>query len=409
MNNDSDGMTRRSLLKTGAGGAIGGLLADQESTAAPLPPAQRDVYGELGVRKIINAAGTFTALGGSLMPPEVIAAWTAASTSFVDLLDLQDRVGKSIARTLGVEAALVTTGAAGGMLLATAAALTYRDPSRIARLPLAPDEGLEVIRQTSHRACYDQQVRAGGVRLVDVETRDELERAIGPRSAMLLSYNINEADGKIPREQWLEIARRHGIPTLLDAAADTPPLDALWQYNQMGYDMVVFSGGKALRGPQDTGLLLGRQDLIDAAKKNTSPHCGTIGRGMKVSKENMVAMWAAVERFKNLDHAAELREWERRLGVIETALQGLPLRTERVVPPVANRVPHLLFRWDEQRLRITAAQLKQALADGNPSIATGRVHGTGTDGFLISVFMLQAGEEQVVAKRLREVLQAALA
>jgi L-seryl-tRNA(Ser) seleniumtransferase len=393
------------LLKTGAGGAIGGLLAAEESTAAP---AQRDVYGELGVRKIINAAGTFTALGGSLMPPEVIAAWTAASTSFVDLLELQDCVGKSIARTLGVEAALVTTGAAGGMLLATAAAVTYRDASRIARLPLREEVGAEVIRQTAHRSCYDHQVTTCGVKLIEVQTREELQRAISPRTAMLLSYNIYEADGKIPREQWLEIARRHGIPTLLDAAADTPPLDALWQYNQMGYDLVVFSGGKALRGPQDTGLLLGRQDLIDAAKKNTSPHCGTIGRGMKVSKENMVAMWAAVERFKNLDHASEVREWERRLSVIETALQGLPLKTERIIPPVANRVPHLLFRWDEQRLRISAAQLKQALVDGHPSIATGRVHGTGTDGFLISVFMLQAGEDQIIAARLREVLQAAI-
>lgn len=238
-------MSRRTLMKTGAGGALGSLVAGEALPAATLAESQRDVYAELGVKKIINAAGTFTALGGSLMPPEVLAAWTAASQNFVDLAELQDRVGEKIARMLGVEAALVTTGAAGGMVLATAAAVTYRDPSRIARLPLPPEEGLEVIRQTSHRACYDRQVAACGVKLVDVETREQLEQAITPKTVMLLSYNINEPDGKIPREQWLQVARNRGVPTLLDAAADTPPTDTLWKFNKLGYDMVVFSGGKA--------------------------------------------------------------------------------------------------------------------------------------------------------------------
>jgi L-seryl-tRNA(Ser) seleniumtransferase len=292
------------------------------------------------------------------------------------------------------------------MTLATAAALTYRDPSRIARLPLPPDEGLEVIRQTTHRACYDNQVKTCGVRLVDVETREELERAIGDKTVLMLSYNIHEPDGRIPRAEWLEVARRRQVPTLLDAAADTPPVEALWKLQQSGYDLVAFSGGKALRGPQDAGLLLGRKDLIEAAKQNTSPRCGTIGRGLKVSKEDMVAMWAAVERFVRLDHAAEVREWERRIATIEAALQGLGVATERIVPPIANRVPHLLIRWDEQRLRITPEQLKKELASGDPSIATARVHGTGAEGCLISVFMLQPGEEQIVAARLRQILQA---
>jgi L-seryl-tRNA(Ser) seleniumtransferase len=362
----------------------------------------------LGVKKIINAAGTFTALGGSLMPQEVVAAWTAASRSFVDLLKLQDRVGEKIAALLGVEAALVTTGAAGGMLLATAAALTVRDATRIPRLPLPPDEGAEVIRQASHRTCYDQQVQACGVKLVDVETREHLERAIHGRVVMMLSYNLHEPDGKIPQAEWLEMARRHGIPTLLDAAADTPPRDALWKYSQMGYDLVAFSGGKAIRGPQDAGLLLGRKDLISAAKCNTAPHCGTIGRGMKVSKEDMVAMWAAVERYLRIDPDAELREWEQRLATIEGALQGLPLTARRIVPPIANHVPHLLLLWDENRLPITAAQLKQELVHGEPSIATARVHGTGSEGFLVSVFMLEPGEDQIVGSRLKQVFQAAL-
>lgn len=405
MNSDSDGnLTRRTLLKTGAGGAIGGLLAAEDLTAAPMNETHRDVYGELGVRKIINAAGTFTALGGSLIPPEVVAAWYAASKNFVDLATLQDRVGEKIAALLGVEAALVTTGAAGGMLVATAAALTYRDASRIPRLPLSPAEGVEVIRQKAHRSCYDQQVTTCGVKLVEVETSEDLRKAISPRTAMLLSYNVYEPEGRIRHAEWLQAARQHAIPALLDAAADTPPRENLSRYNQMGYDMVVFSGGKGLRGPQDTGLLLGRKELIEAAKKNTSPHCGSIGRGLKVTKENMVALWAAVERFVKLDPAAETRELERKIAVIEAALQGMPVTAERIVPAVANQFPHLLLRWDETKLRITAAQLKQQLADGDPSIVTGRVHGTGTEGFLISVFTLASGEEQAVAARLREIL-----
>ncbi len=265
--------------------------------------------------------------------------------------------------------------------------------------------GREVIRQKAHRDCYDHQITACGVRLVDVETREELERAIGPRTAMLMAYNYLEPLGKIDRAEWIEIARRHKVPTLLDAAADTPPLDALWKHNRAGFDMVVFSGGKGLRGPQNAGLLLGRKDLIEAAKLNTAPRCGTIGRGMKVSKEDMVAMWAAVERHVGLDHAAQEREWERRLGVIEEALRDLPtVKTKRITPPIANHVPHLLVLWDERRLGVTPAEMKQRLSAGDPPIATARVHGTPDEGFLISVFMLQEGEDRVVAERVRAIL-----
>jgi L-seryl-tRNA(Ser) seleniumtransferase len=376
-----------------------------EGTAA-LP----DVYGMLGVQPIINAAGTITALGGSLMPPEVVAAWNAAALHFVPLSELQDRVGERIAKLLGVDAALVTTGAAGGMLLATAAAVTWRDKSRIAQLPLSPAMGIEVLRQKTHRACYDHQVTACGVRLVDVETLDELELAVNPRTAMMLAYNIEEKSGRIGHGEWIAAARHYQIPTLLDAAADTPPRERLWEYNKLGFDLVAFSGGKALRGPQNAGLLLGRKDLIEAAKLNTSPNCGTIGRGMKVSKEDMVAMWAAVERFMRLDLEAEDREWHRRIEIIAAAVRGIPtLRAETIVPPIANHVPHLLLHWDETRVKITPDQVKAKLAAGTPSIATARVHGTGETGFLISVFMLQPAEEQIVAHRVREILERALA
>ena len=408
MRSNKDDITRRTVLKTGAGGALTTMLARDNLMATEITTPQLDVYKALGIRQIINAAGTFTTLGGSLMPPEVVAAWTAAAQSFVSLTELQDRVGEKIAERLGVEAALVTTGAAGGILVGTAAAVTHRDPSLVGRLPLPAEMDLIVIRQMSHRDCYDNQVKTCGVRLVDVETRQDLERAINERTVMMFSYNFHEGESKIPQREWVEVARRNNIPTLLDAAADTPPLDALWKYNRMGHDMVVFSGGKAIRGPQDAGLLLGRKDLIDVAKQNTAPQCGNIGRGMKVSKEDMVAMWAAVERFVNLDHEAEQREWENRMAAIENAVATIPtIETKRIVPPIANHVPHLLLLWDEKRVRVTPQQLKKQLADGEPSIVTGRVHGTGDEGFLISVYMLKPHEDVVVATRLQQILQQA--
>ncbi|MCH7725057.1 MAG: aminotransferase class V-fold PLP-dependent enzyme [Planctomycetes bacterium] len=365
MSSNDDNVTRRTLLKASAGSALVAMLAKDSSMAAGNDTEQPDVYKALGIRPIINAAGTITTLGGSLMPPEVVDAWTAAAHSFVNLLELQDRVGERIAKLLGVEAALVTTGAAGGILIGTAAAVTHRDHSLVGRLPLPPEKGLEVIRQKSHRECYDHQVTTCGVRLIDVETREDLQRAISKRTAMMFSYNVHEDESKIRQSEWVEVARRHKIPTLLDAAADAPPLDALWKYNKIGYDMVVFSGGKAIRGPQDAGLLLGRKDLIEAAKLNTAPRCGNIGRGLKVSKEDMVAMWAAVERFVRLDHEAEQREWDRRIATIETAVTQIPtVKTKRIVPPIANHVPHLLILWDEQRVKITPAQTKKQLADG---------------------------------------------
>ncbi len=402
-------LTRRELLISGAGGvAAAGVVGADSDTADASESTELDVYGMLGIKRIINAAGTITTLGGSLMPPDVVAAWTAASKSFINLIELQDRIGDRIAELLDVEAALVTTGAAGGILVGTAAAVTWKDHSLIAKLPLPPDMGVEVIRQKSHHECYDHQAMACGVKLVDVETLDDLERAISGRTTMMLSYNVQEAESTIPRADWIKAAHRHSVPTLIDSAADTPPLSALTDFTRAGYDMVVFSGGKGIRGPQDAGLLLGRKDLITAAKLNTAPRCNNIGRSMKVSKEDMVAMWAAVERFVKLDHAAEEREWNRRIDAIEKTLVDIPTaRVERITPPLANRVPHALIHWDESRLGITPDKMKSDLAAGNPSIATARVHGTGNEGFLVSVFMLQPGEEQIVANRIRDILKAA--
>jgi D-glucosaminate-6-phosphate ammonia-lyase len=397
-------VTRRGLLQAGAGMALGSALGDA-AEAAPVA-AGHSVYEAIGVAHVINATGTVTNLGGSVMPPEVVAAWVDASRHFVNLLDLQDKVGQKIARLIGVEAALVTTGAAGALLLGAAGVVTRGDRDGIRRLPDTTGMKNEVILQRSHHSCYDNQLTDVGVRLIEVETAADVRRAINDRTALMFFMNVADGSGRIRRGQWVELAQEHRVPTLLDAAADVPPLDRLAGYNRMGFDLVAFSGGKAMRGPNDTGLLLGRRELIAAAKLNANPHCGTIGRMMKVSKEDMIALLAAVERFVRLDHAAEQREFERRIGVIEDGLRDIPsVEFERIVPEIANRIPHLQIAWDEKRLRVTRARLTRELMEGDPPIQIGRVSGTGERGVLISVLTLQAGEERIVAERLRAILR----
>jgi L-seryl-tRNA(Ser) seleniumtransferase len=398
-------MSRRKMLATGASAALGGAL--DSSTAAGTADEVRkpSVYEAIGVNHVINATGTVTILGGSIMPAEVVAAWVDASKHFVNLVQLQDKVGERIAKLIDVEAAMVTTGAAGAILLGAAAVVTGKDAERIKRLPEIGGKRHEVIIQKAHHTCYENQLTDVGLKVVEVETRTDLKRAIGERTALMFFLNFAEPDGAIKRDEWLQTARANKVPTLIDAAADVPPVENLSVFNKMGFDLVAISGGKALAGPNDAGLLLGTKDLIEAAKLNANPHCGTIGRMMKVSKEDMIALLAAVERYVRSDHKAQWREWERRIGVIEDTIKKVPtLECERIVPPVANRVPHLLLSWDEKRLRITRAQLTKELASGEPSIQIGRVSGTGDRGILISVLTLQDGEERIVAARLRQLL-----
>jgi L-seryl-tRNA(Ser) seleniumtransferase len=397
--------TRRHLLQAGAGLAAAGVLGSGESVAAE---STKNVYDALGVTRVINASGTFTALGGSVMPPEVVAAWVEASKSFVDLVELQDKASARIAKLLGVEAALITTGAAGALFLGTAAAITRGDPKLVARLPDTTGLRNEVIIQKAHRSCYDHQLTGVGAKLIEVETAADVATAVNDRTALMFFMNFMEAEAKIKRAEWIELARRHKLPTLNDAAADVPPVARPADYAKMGFDLIAVSGGKAMRGPNDTGLLLGRKDLIEAAKRNANPHCGTIGRMMKVGKEDMVALWTAVERFVGLDADAERKEFERKIGVIEKALARIPtIQFERITPPISNHVPHLQITWDETRIKITRDTITRELANGTPPIRIGRVTHTGDKGILISVLTFQANEEEIVAHRLGEILKKA--
>ncbi len=266
----------------------------------------------------------------------------------------------------------------------------------------------EVLIQKTHHSCYDNQLTGVGAKLIEVETAADVAKAVSERTALMFFMNISADAGKIDREGWIKLARAHEVPTLLDAAADVPPVSRVAEYAKMGFDLIALSGGKALRGPNDTGLLLGRADLIAAARRNANPNCGTSGRALKVGKEDMVALLAAVERFVRLDDRGEQKEFERRIGVIEKAVKAVPtVECERLTPAIANHVPHLQIAWDEKVVKITRENVTRELSDGTPSIRIGRISGTGDKGILVSVLTLQEGEEQIVAARLAEILKKA--
>jgi len=389
-----------SLLSGLAAAPVGHLLAFTgmgKETAKPM-----NLYDRLGVRTRINAKGTYTYLTGSLQPPEVAHALEEATHHYVYLVDLQQKAGEKIAEMLGVEAALVTSGAAGAIMLGTAASLTGKDPEKIKRLPDITGMRSEVIIQKTHRNAFDHAIRNCGVRLVEVETPEELEAALSDKTAMMYFLNAAQRVGKIGLEQWVEAGKRHGVPTFNDAAADVPPVTHLSEYNKMGFDLVAFSGGKGLRGPQCAGLLLGGKELIEAAMLNNNPHEDTIGRPCKVGKEEILAMFVAVERYVKVDHDAEWKDWERRIGAMEKILSTVPgIHTGHFVPDVANHVPHLYLQWDETAMGLTKAQCGQQLRDGEPSVEV--LEDDYPYGLSVTPFMMKPGEELIVARRMKAV------
>jgi L-seryl-tRNA(Ser) seleniumtransferase len=360
------------------------------------------IYEKLGIRPVVNGMGTYTALGGSLMPPEVLAAMAEAARHFVDIPELQAKVGARIASLVGVPAAMVTAGAASAITVATAACMARGRPDALHRLP--DTEGLPgvVIVQKAHRSGYEPQILLTGAELVWVETRDELDRAIGDRTAMLFFLNRHEPDGRIGRGEWIRVGRERGVPTVNDAAADSPPARRLSQYVDEGFDLVAFSGGKGLRGPQSTGLLLGRSDLVAIARQAISPHEG-IGRGMKVGKEELAGVLAAVERFVGLDHDAERRRWEEQADAIVARLGGIAgMNARRDVPPIANHAPHVVLEWSAWHAQPTAAEVARRLRAGDPPIA---VLVEGERALRVAVWTLQGDEHRIVAERLAQVFR----
>ncbi len=396
---------RRDLLKglitLPLAGAVAGRGAFAASSASEFP---RDYFKELGVRTYINAAGTYTALTASLMPPEVIKAINYAALQYVRLEELQEKAGARIAELLKCESAMVTAGAASAITLGTAAVVTGGDPKKAAMIPNdLTGMKSEVIIQKSHRVGYDHAIRNCGVKLVEVESRKELESAINEKTAMMWFYNNQNPIGKVRDEEFVAIGKKHGIPTFNDCAADCPPVENLWKYTQMGFDLVCFSGGKGIRGPQSAGLLLGRKDLIKVALRNAPPNGDTVGRGMKVNKEEILVMLVAVELFLKRDHAAQWKEWEDQIRMIHDAAVSVPgVKGETHVPEIANHVPALKISWNNQ-VKTTPEEVRDALRNGHPSIETMG----GKETIDITTWMMIPGEERIVAKRIKELLEQA--
>ncbi len=393
------------------------FLQSAPATTRPSSADGDDYYDKLRVTKIINAAGTYTALTASTMPPSVQAAVARAAKHPVRLAELQKNAGEYLAEKLKCEAALVSAGAASALTLGTAACVMLANKCGIRDIPNeVPHMKNEVIIQKGHRYGYDQAVLCCGVRFVEVATLPEYEAAFNDKTVMAHFYNASEK-GDISREDWIRVAQKHRVPTFNDAAADVPPISNLWNYTQMGFDLVTFSGGKGIRGPQNAGLLLGQKDLIAAAAKNNNPYDG-VGRGMKVAKEQIVGMVAAVDWFLSQSDASLEAEFRRRADRISAQLKSIPtLQSEVVVPPVANHIPHLLLRYDQEKVKIAPRDVMAELRSGTPSIelnpSTGSRQGASAgipadaNTIVVGVWMLQPGEDLIVGRRLHDVLSKA--
>jgi D-glucosaminate-6-phosphate ammonia-lyase len=397
-------LSRRQLLRTG-------LAAPLLGVPSGVAASRDSIYSKLGVRTYINAYGTLTTLGGTLMLPEVRRAMDEAAQHFVPIHELQAKVGKRLAELTGAEAAFVTAGASASLCLATCAVTAGGDPEKIDRLPhLEGQEGMksEIVIQKAHRNSYDHAFRMVGVTLVDVETAAEASAAIGPKTAalaMVLSHN--SLGHKIPLEEMIAIAHEADLPLILDAAAELPPVENLRKFVAMGADLVAFSGGKNLRGPQCSGMLLGRKDLIEAAYANSAPH-NRFARIAKVGKEEIVGLLTAVEIYlKVRDHEAERKEHHAMLERVARRLEGLDtVFTEYATNDDYSHSPRLTVQWDENALGLSLDQVMKELEKGEPGIiATDMTkYRPAWKGVGIFPYNLRPGEEMIVADRLREIL-----
>ncbi len=407
-------ISRRQVLQKLAslplvGGFLGGLGADFDSDlaqSAASTGAYRDYFNELGLRTFINAHGTITALSGSRMPPEVRDAWNYATHHYVNLDAIQDKAGERIAEMIGCEYATVTSGAFSAMTLGLAGVMCRQDRDKVSQLPNT--DGLKdevIVLKPPHSIGYVHALKNTGATLIEVENRQELEEAINENTAMLFVLNAYNGSS-VDKEELVAVGEKHDIPTFNDCAADVPPKRRLWQYTDMGFDLVAFSGGKGLRGPQSAGLLLGREDLIRAARLHAPPRGNNIGRGMKVNKEEVLAMMVAVERYLELDHEEQWAHWKSQIESIQETVDPIPgVETEYYVPDIANHVPSLRITWDQDQVQITPSEADEQLKQGHPSIETGG----GSNGISVATWMMGDEEVNTVAYRIREVLENAAA
>ena len=334
------------------------------------------------------------------MQDEVLETIQFASQKYAAINDVQDAVGKKIAELCHAEAAMVTAGCFSALVLGTAGVLTGTDRANLSKLPNNLD-GLktEILSLKSHNRGYVHALKLTGAKIIEVETVEDVRKAINPNTAMMWFLNVSEPNGQIKAKEWADLGNEYGIPTMIDMAADSTPVENLWKFNDMGFSLVCVSGGKGLRGPQSAGILMGKRDLIAAARLNAPPNGGCIGRGMKVNKEEMLAMYVALETFIKRDHEATWKMWEDRIAVINNAISSIDgITTNVYVPPIANNTPTLSFSWDEEKIKISVADMREKLRQGTPSI---ELIWRGNGG-VITAWMMQDGDAEVVASRMVE-------
>ena len=388
---------------------------------------------ELGLKPIINANCTCTTVGGSLIPPEVEAVERMGSNHFVSIDDLERAAGKKMAEWLKLPAGysgLITAGAAAAILVGWAGVLTGDNKQWIEQIPdLTGIPKYEVLIQKSHRYAFDHQIRQTGIKLVEVETRQDVLNAIGPHTLGMHFLNKRNPVGKIQYKEWLQLGKDHGLYNMNDAAADTPPISRLWEYVNMGFDMVTFSGGKDIRGPQCAGILLAKDQICANGLINMSPQEDTIARPCKVGKEEIFGMLKALDLFLHSDQEALTRSYYARLGVIAAAARKFPSVKAEIRHPegsqassgtIQNVTPLLVVSWDQARLKIDPKTVYQQLEatepasivaasvanHGNPDEPNGPVHPYPETAVGFNCWQLKPGEEKIIANRLAEIFHA---
>jgi len=397
--------TRRTLLRGAGFGSLFTAWPFSTLSAARRGPVK--VYEELGVRPVINFQGTHTTIGASKMWPELHDAMAEASREYVSLEELQVKAGERIAKLMGAEAAMVTTGAAGAITLGTCAVLTGEDTSKVRRLPEITGPKTEVIIQKAHRNGYDHAVRNAGVRIVDVESREQFQNAIGPQTAMMYYLGGTSHDWEwetpIPLEECLAIAKRAGFPVMVDAANMLPPWENIRKLASTGVELICLSGGKHMRGPQCSGILAGRKDLIRAAWLNSSPHSDALGRPMKAGREEIVGLWLAAEKYSRLDFAAIDRECAAQADYLIAQLSKIGgVKAERTPFDRTRRVHRVHVQWDETAAGFTTTEMIQRLKEGDPPIVVLRGKPQGIE---LTVFMNEPGDEKIAARRIKQIFE----
>jgi seryl-tRNA(Sec) selenium transferase len=415
---------RRSFLKMLAAAPLFATIGTRKLAATVKSTVSSsftdNVYTRVGVRPLINARGTWTYLCGSLELPEARRAAEEASHYFVDLFELQAGVGRHLAKLAGAESAMVTSGSAGAMASATAGCIAGTDAKNVWQLPDTTGLKSEVIMMGG-RSAFDSAIRLVGGKLVIAKTVDDLQPAINPQTAMVYT---TWRDKRI--ERILKITKPAGVPVLLDDAGGIPPFDSFTRYAKIGVDLFCFSGGKGLSGPQCSGVLLGRKDLIDAALANSNPWEGAVCRPMKVGKEEIMGIVAAIEYWSRADPAALNKEWQGRVERIQKLVVTVPgVTTDIATPQDENSYPTLTVTWDEKKFGLTVAQCDQQLREGEPRIEVltnsnpsgvldritdndpNRQRGEDPNHLQIISMTLQPGEDLIVGNRLRQILDTA--